>query len=129
MTRIAIDLDDELVEPAMKIYGTTTKAAAVRAAMEGRRQTALAPAVHRRRQVGRHRLERDRREDEGGPTLIARQHSRVRSPQFASELGHRALPLRMQHHQSQQLSLEPPAQDRQERRRNLHWTRHIVRRT
>jgi Arc/MetJ family transcription regulator len=34
MTRIAIDLDDELIEQAMRIYGTRTKAAAVRAAME-----------------------------------------------------------------------------------------------
>lgn len=34
MSRTVIDLDDEIVEQAMHIYGTTTKAAAVRLAME-----------------------------------------------------------------------------------------------
>ncbi|MFC8530227.1 type II toxin-antitoxin system VapB family antitoxin [Nocardia sp. NPDC057227] len=34
MARTVIDLDDEIVEQAMRVYGVTTKAAAVRAAME-----------------------------------------------------------------------------------------------
>ncbi|MFJ3927816.1 type II toxin-antitoxin system VapB family antitoxin [Streptomyces sp. NPDC090022] len=34
MTRTMIDLDDEMVEQARAIYGTKTKAAAVRAAVE-----------------------------------------------------------------------------------------------
>ncbi|MCP3819864.1 type II toxin-antitoxin system VapB family antitoxin [Streptomyces sp. A3M-1-3] len=34
MTRTVIDLDDKVVEEAMRLYGVTTKAAAVRAAME-----------------------------------------------------------------------------------------------
>ncbi|NUU20294.1 MAG: type II toxin-antitoxin system VapB family antitoxin [Streptomycetaceae bacterium] len=34
MTRTVIDLDDEIVAAAMRLYGTKTKAAAVRAAME-----------------------------------------------------------------------------------------------
>lgn len=34
MSRTVIDLDDEVVEQAMRLYGTKTKAAAVRAAME-----------------------------------------------------------------------------------------------
>ncbi|UGY92610.1 type II toxin-antitoxin system VapB family antitoxin [Streptomyces gobiensis] len=34
MSRTVIDLDDEMVEEAMRLYGTKTKAAAVRAAME-----------------------------------------------------------------------------------------------
>ncbi|NUS57587.1 MAG: type II toxin-antitoxin system VapB family antitoxin, partial [Streptomycetaceae bacterium] len=33
-SRTALDLDDELVAAAMRLYGTRTKAAAVRAAME-----------------------------------------------------------------------------------------------
>ncbi|TKA06702.1 type II toxin-antitoxin system VapB family antitoxin [Actinacidiphila oryziradicis] len=34
MSRTVIDLDDEIVEEAMRLYGAKTKAAAVRAAME-----------------------------------------------------------------------------------------------
>ncbi|GAA4973270.1 hypothetical protein GCM10023205_44660 [Yinghuangia aomiensis] len=34
MSRTVIDLDDEIVAAAMRLYGTKTKAAAVRAAME-----------------------------------------------------------------------------------------------
>ncbi len=34
MSRTVIDLDDEMVEEAMRLYGVKTKAAAVRAAME-----------------------------------------------------------------------------------------------
>lgn len=34
MARTVIDLDEEIVEQAMRVYGVTTKAAAVRAAME-----------------------------------------------------------------------------------------------
>ncbi|RKN06287.1 type II toxin-antitoxin system VapB family antitoxin [Streptomyces radicis] len=34
MSRTIIDLDDEIVAEAMRLYGTRTKAAAVRAAME-----------------------------------------------------------------------------------------------
>ncbi|MER6994677.1 type II toxin-antitoxin system VapB family antitoxin [Streptomyces sp. NPDC000410] len=34
MSRTVIDLDDEIVAEAMHLYGTTTKAAAVRAAVE-----------------------------------------------------------------------------------------------
>jgi Arc/MetJ family transcription regulator len=34
MSRIMIDLDDRIVAEAMRIYGTTTKAKAVRIAME-----------------------------------------------------------------------------------------------
>jgi Arc/MetJ family transcription regulator len=34
MARTVIDLDDDIVEQAMRLYGTKTKAAAVRAAME-----------------------------------------------------------------------------------------------
>jgi Arc/MetJ family transcription regulator len=34
MARTMIDLDDEMVEQAKEIYGTKTKAAAVRAALE-----------------------------------------------------------------------------------------------
>ncbi len=34
MSRTVIDLDDEVVEEAMRLYGVRTKAAAVRAAME-----------------------------------------------------------------------------------------------
>jgi Arc/MetJ family transcription regulator len=34
MSRTVIDLDDDVVEAAMRLYGTKTKAAAVRAAME-----------------------------------------------------------------------------------------------
>ncbi|GAA3374360.1 hypothetical protein GCM10020367_37960 [Streptomyces sannanensis] len=34
MSRTVIDLDDEIVAQAMRLYGVTTKAAAVRAAME-----------------------------------------------------------------------------------------------
>ncbi|ONK11103.1 type II toxin-antitoxin system VapB family antitoxin [Streptomyces sp. MP131-18] len=34
MSRTVIDLDDEIVEEAMRLYGARTKAAAVRAAME-----------------------------------------------------------------------------------------------
>jgi Arc/MetJ family transcription regulator len=34
MARTVIDLDDEIVEQAMRVYGMKTKAAAVRAAME-----------------------------------------------------------------------------------------------
>ncbi|GAA4667080.1 type II toxin-antitoxin system VapB family antitoxin [Streptomyces buecherae] len=35
MVRTVIDLDDEIVEQAMRAYGVKTKAAAVRAAMAG----------------------------------------------------------------------------------------------
>lgn len=34
MARTVIDLDEEIVEQAMRVYGVKTKAAAVRAAME-----------------------------------------------------------------------------------------------
>ncbi|MFC1417659.1 type II toxin-antitoxin system VapB family antitoxin [Streptacidiphilus cavernicola] len=34
MSRTVIDLDDEMVEEAMRLYNVRTKAAAVRAAME-----------------------------------------------------------------------------------------------
>jgi Arc/MetJ family transcription regulator len=34
VSRTVIDLDDEIVAAAMRLYGTKTKAAAVRAAME-----------------------------------------------------------------------------------------------
>ena len=34
MSRTVIDLDDEMVEEAMRLYSVKTKAAAVRAAME-----------------------------------------------------------------------------------------------
>lgn len=34
MARTVIDLDEEIVEQAMRVYGARTKAAAVRAAME-----------------------------------------------------------------------------------------------
>ncbi|MGW0606227.1 type II toxin-antitoxin system VapB family antitoxin [Streptomyces sp. NPDC002644] len=34
MARTVIDLDDDIVTEAMRLYGTKTKAAAVRAAME-----------------------------------------------------------------------------------------------
>ncbi|MFJ4769254.1 type II toxin-antitoxin system VapB family antitoxin [Streptomyces uncialis] len=34
MARTVIDLDEEIVEQAMRVYGVRTKAAAVRAAME-----------------------------------------------------------------------------------------------
>ncbi|WP_243741033.1 type II toxin-antitoxin system VapB family antitoxin [Streptomyces sp. 8K308] len=42
MSRTVIDLDDEIVEEAMRLYGVATKAAAVRAAMEERGEAATA---------------------------------------------------------------------------------------
>lgn len=47
MARTVIDLDDEIVEQAMRVYGVKTKAAAVRAAME-EGEAAAAPGVVRR---------------------------------------------------------------------------------